>query len=154
MILALLKSVVWRHRVRGVVLPEGGCPQGGPTGVANSVNAAVVESILVLMVVNVAIGQLYIMLFPGWGSEMTASTVRPIPDPRTAAAALQTCRTTRSSRIGHMFAFFVRAVMGIPIVLKNYRARVRPPALRHRLGQRLIGGPVAVPPAITIVLGL
>ena len=34
---------------------------------ANSVNAAVVESILVLMVVNVAISQLYTMLFPRTG---------------------------------------------------------------------------------------
>ena len=34
-----------------------------PPASLNSVNAAVVESILVLMVVNVAISQLYIMLF-------------------------------------------------------------------------------------------
>jgi phospholipid/cholesterol/gamma-HCH transport system permease protein len=35
--------------------------------VANSVNAAVVESILVLMIVNVAVSQLYAMLFPRVG---------------------------------------------------------------------------------------
>jgi phospholipid/cholesterol/gamma-HCH transport system permease protein len=46
---------------------KGLSTQGGPTGVANSVNAAVVESILVLMVVNVAISQLYILMFPRVG---------------------------------------------------------------------------------------
>ncbi|MBN7304833.1 ABC transporter permease, partial [Mycobacteroides abscessus subsp. bolletii] len=35
--------------------------------VANSVNAAVVESILLLMTVNLAISQLYIMMFPRTG---------------------------------------------------------------------------------------
>ncbi|MGF2952725.1 ABC transporter permease, partial [Mycobacterium sp. THU-M116] len=37
------------------------------TGVANSVNAAVVEAILLLMIVNVAISQLYVMLSPRTG---------------------------------------------------------------------------------------
>jgi phospholipid/cholesterol/gamma-HCH transport system permease protein len=35
--------------------------------VANSVNAAVVEAVLLLMIVNVAISQLYIMLVPRTG---------------------------------------------------------------------------------------
>jgi phospholipid/cholesterol/gamma-HCH transport system permease protein len=35
--------------------------------VADSVNAAVVESILVLMIVNVGISELYNMLFPRTG---------------------------------------------------------------------------------------
>jgi phospholipid/cholesterol/gamma-HCH transport system permease protein len=35
--------------------------------VANSVNAAVVESILLLMLVNVAISQMYIIFFPQTG---------------------------------------------------------------------------------------
>jgi phospholipid/cholesterol/gamma-HCH transport system permease protein len=38
--------------------------RGGPAGVANSVNAAVVEAILLLMLVNVAISKLYILIFP------------------------------------------------------------------------------------------
>jgi phospholipid/cholesterol/gamma-HCH transport system permease protein len=36
-------------------------------GVANSVNASVVESILLLMVVNVAISQMYLIFFPQTG---------------------------------------------------------------------------------------
>mgnify|MGYP003767787933 FL=1 len=67
MILALLKSVVYGAIVSVVSCQKGLSTKGGPTGVANSVNAAVVESILVLMVVNVAISQLYIMLFPRVG---------------------------------------------------------------------------------------
>ena len=67
MIVALVKAVVF-----GAIVAVGSCQKGmstkgGPTGVANSVNAAVVESILVLMVVNVAISQLYIMMFPRVG---------------------------------------------------------------------------------------
>jgi phospholipid/cholesterol/gamma-HCH transport system permease protein len=46
---------------------KGLSTKGGPTGVANSVNAAVVESILALMIVNVAVSQLYAMLFPRVG---------------------------------------------------------------------------------------
>jgi phospholipid/cholesterol/gamma-HCH transport system permease protein len=46
---------------------KGLSTKGGPTGVANSVNAAVVEAILVLMIVNVAISQLYIMMVPRTG---------------------------------------------------------------------------------------
>ena len=48
--------------------PRKACPpSAGPTGVANSVNAAVVEAMLLLMIVNVAISQLYIMLVPRTG---------------------------------------------------------------------------------------
>ena len=36
-------------------------------GVANSVNSSVVESILLLMIVNVAISQMYLILFPQTG---------------------------------------------------------------------------------------
>jgi phospholipid/cholesterol/gamma-HCH transport system permease protein len=67
MILALLKAVIFGAIVAIVSCQKGMSTQGGPTGVANSVNAAVVESILILMVVNVAISQLYIMLFPRVG---------------------------------------------------------------------------------------
>ena len=55
-----------RHR-RGRVRQKGLSTKGGPTGVANSVNAAVVEAVLLLMIVNVAISQLYVMLVPRTG---------------------------------------------------------------------------------------
>ncbi len=67
MIVALVKAVVFGAIVAVVSCQKGLSTLGGPTGVANSVNAAVVESILVLMVVNVAISQLYIMMFPRVG---------------------------------------------------------------------------------------
>lgn len=67
MVLALLKAVVFGAIVAIVSSQKGLSTQGGPTGVANSVNAAVVESILILMIVNVVISQLYNMLFPRVG---------------------------------------------------------------------------------------
>ncbi|MGE2688962.1 MlaE family ABC transporter permease [Mycolicibacterium pulveris] len=67
MVVALVKAVVFGAIVAVVSCQKGLATQGGPTGVANSVNAAVVESILILMVVNVGISQLYIMLFPRVG---------------------------------------------------------------------------------------
>lgn len=67
MIVALVKAVIFGAIVAIVSCQKGLATVGGPTGVANSVNAAVVESILILMVVNVAISQLYIMMFPRVG---------------------------------------------------------------------------------------
>lgn len=67
MIVALVKAVIFGAIVAVVSCQKGLSTAGGPTGVANSVNAAVVESILLLMVVNVAVSQLYIMLFPRVG---------------------------------------------------------------------------------------
>lgn len=67
LVVALLKAVLFGAIVAVVSCQKGLSTIGGPTGVANSVNAAVVESILVLMVVNVAISQLYIMVFPRVG---------------------------------------------------------------------------------------
>lgn len=67
LILALLKSVIFGAIVAVVASQKGLSTKGGPTGVANSVNAAVVESILVLMIVNVAISQLDVMLAPRTG---------------------------------------------------------------------------------------
>jgi phospholipid/cholesterol/gamma-HCH transport system permease protein len=67
MVLALLKAVVFGAIVAIVSSQKGLSTKGGPTGVANSVNAAVVESILLLMIVNVVISQLYIMLSPRTG---------------------------------------------------------------------------------------
>ena len=46
---------------------KGLSTRGGSVGVANSVNAAVVESILLLMVANVAISQLDLILNPRTG---------------------------------------------------------------------------------------
>ena len=67
MVVALVKAVIFGAIVAVVSCQKGFSTVGGPTGVANSVNAAVVESILVLMIVNVAISQLYIMMFPRVG---------------------------------------------------------------------------------------
>lgn len=67
MVLALFKAVLYGAIVAVVSCQKGLSTKGGPTGVANSVNAAVVESILILMIVNVAISQLYAMLFPRTG---------------------------------------------------------------------------------------
>ncbi|MBI3228561.1 MAG: ABC transporter permease [Mycolicibacterium cosmeticum] len=67
MVLALFKAVIYGAIVAVVACQKGLSTKGGPTGVANSVNAAVVESILILMIVNVAISQLYTMLFPRTG---------------------------------------------------------------------------------------
>ena len=67
MTLALLKAVIFGAIVAVVASQKGLSTKGGPTGVANSVNAAVVEAILVLMIVNVAISQLDVMLSPRTG---------------------------------------------------------------------------------------
>ncbi|CAA0110622.1 putative phospholipid ABC transporter permease protein MlaE [Mycolicibacterium vanbaalenii] len=67
LVVALVKAVIFGAIVAVVSCQKGLSTKGGPTGVANSVNAAVVESILVLMIVNVAISQLYIMMFPRVG---------------------------------------------------------------------------------------
>jgi phospholipid/cholesterol/gamma-HCH transport system permease protein len=67
MMVALVKAVIFGAIVAIVSCQKGFSTVGGPTGVANSVNAAVVESILVLMIINVAISQLYIMMFPRVG---------------------------------------------------------------------------------------
>lgn len=67
LILALLKAVLFGLIVTVIACDKGLRTSGGPAGVANSVNAAVVESILVLMLVNLVISQLYVMLFPRHG---------------------------------------------------------------------------------------
>jgi phospholipid/cholesterol/gamma-HCH transport system permease protein len=63
-VLALVKAMVFGAIVAIVSCHKGLDTRGGPAGVANSVNAAVVESILLLMAVNVALSQLYFLLFP------------------------------------------------------------------------------------------
>lgn len=67
MIVALLKAIVYGAIVAVVACQKGLSTKGGPTGVADSVNAAVVEAILLLMMVNVGISQLYNVLFPRTG---------------------------------------------------------------------------------------
>lgn len=63
-VLAFVKAIVFGAIVAVVSCQKGLTTRGGPAGVANSVNAAVVESILLLMIVNVAMSQLYILIFP------------------------------------------------------------------------------------------
>ena len=67
MVVALLKAIVYGAIVAVVSCQKGLSTKGGPAGVANSVNASVVEAILVLMIVNVGISQLYNVLFPRTG---------------------------------------------------------------------------------------
>nr|WP_234805810.1 ABC transporter permease [Mycolicibacterium insubricum] len=62
--LALCKAVVFGAIVGVISCHKGLATSGGPAGVANSVNAAVVETILLLMIVNVSMSQLYLLLFP------------------------------------------------------------------------------------------
>lgn len=64
LITALVKSIVFGAIVAIIGCHKGLNTRGGPAGVANSVNAAVVETILLLMVVNVVISELYIIVFP------------------------------------------------------------------------------------------
>ena len=65
--LAMVKAVVYGAIVGVVSCEKGLSTRGGSIGVANSVNSSVVESILLLMIVNVAISQLYLILFPKTG---------------------------------------------------------------------------------------
>lgn len=67
LVLALIKAVLFGFIVAVVSCDKGLRTQGGPAGVANAVNAAVVESILVLMIVNVIISQMYVLMFPRYG---------------------------------------------------------------------------------------
>lgn len=64
LLLALFKAAAYGAIVAVIACQKGLAAHGGPTGVANSVNAAVVESVLLLMIVNVVVSQVYTMLFP------------------------------------------------------------------------------------------
>lgn len=66
-ILTMIKAVVFGAIVAVVACQKGLTTRGGPAGVANSVNATVVASIILLMLVNVGFTQLYVMLFPRTG---------------------------------------------------------------------------------------
>jgi phospholipid/cholesterol/gamma-HCH transport system permease protein len=63
----MFKAVVYGAIVAIVACQKGLSTRGGSIGVANSVNSSVVESILLLMIVNVAISQMYLILFPKSG---------------------------------------------------------------------------------------
>ena len=67
MTLAMVKAVVYGAIVGIVACQKGLSTSGGSIGVANAVNSSVVESILLLMISNVAISQMYLILFPKTG---------------------------------------------------------------------------------------
>ena len=64
LVLTLIKAVVFGVIVAIIACYKGLHTRGGPAGVANSVNAAVVQSILLLLLANVLISQMYLVLFP------------------------------------------------------------------------------------------
>lgn len=64
LVLALMKAVVFAVIVAVISCHKGLDTRGGPAGVANSVNAAVVEAVLLMMIVNVVMSELYILIFP------------------------------------------------------------------------------------------
>lgn len=67
MMLAMVKAVVYGAIVGVIACQKGLSTSGGSMGVANAVNSSVVESILLLMISNVAISQMYLILFPKTG---------------------------------------------------------------------------------------
>lgn len=67
MALAMFKAVIYGAIVGIVACQKGLNTSGGSMGVANAVNSSVVESILLLMISNVAISQMYLILFPKTG---------------------------------------------------------------------------------------
>ena len=64
LVLTLIKAVVFAAIVAVVACNKGLSTKGGPAGVANSVNATVVASILLLMITNVVFTEMYVLLFP------------------------------------------------------------------------------------------
>ncbi|WP_407444722.1 MlaE family ABC transporter permease [Rhodococcus sp. (in: high G+C Gram-positive bacteria)] len=66
-VLTMIKATVFGAIVAIVACQKGLSTRGGPAGVANSVNATVVASILLLMIVNVVFTQVYVLLFPRTG---------------------------------------------------------------------------------------
>ena len=65
--LAMVKAVVYGAIVGVVACQKGLSTSGGSIGVAKAVNSSVVESILLMMISNVAISQLDLILFPRTG---------------------------------------------------------------------------------------
>lgn len=64
LLFALGKSVIFGAIVAIVACDRGLGTKGGPAGVANSVNAAVVNSVLLLFTVNVILTQLFALVVP------------------------------------------------------------------------------------------
>ncbi len=64
LLFALIKSVMFGAIVAIVACDRGLNTKGGPAGVANSVNAAVVNSVLLLFTVNVVLTQLFAIVVP------------------------------------------------------------------------------------------
>ncbi|ACY22196.1 protein of unknown function DUF140 [Gordonia bronchialis DSM 43247] len=64
LLFALGKAVIFGAIVAVVACDRGLSTKGGPAGVANSVNAAVVNSVLLLFTVNVILTQLFAILVP------------------------------------------------------------------------------------------
>ncbi|AFA73768.1 hypothetical protein, DUF140 [Gordonia polyisoprenivorans VH2] len=64
LLFALIKSVIFGAIVAIVACDRGLNTKGGPAGVANSVNAAVVNSVLLLFTVNVVLTQLFAIVVP------------------------------------------------------------------------------------------
>lgn len=67
LVLAMVKALVFATIVAVICCQKGLSTRGGPAGVANSVNAAVVEAILLMMIVNVVMSQLYVLVSPKQG---------------------------------------------------------------------------------------
>nr|WP_018179685.1 ABC transporter permease [Jongsikchunia kroppenstedtii] len=64
LVVALIKGVIMAAIVAVVASDRGLNTRGGSAGVANAVNAAVVNSVVLLFAVNVLITQIYSLLFP------------------------------------------------------------------------------------------
>ncbi len=64
LVLAIVKAVVFGVIVAVISCHKGLATSGGPAGVANSVNAAVVEAVLLMMIVNVLMSEMYVLVFP------------------------------------------------------------------------------------------
>ena len=64
LVVALIKAIVMSAIVAVVASDRGLTTRGGSAGVANSVNSAVVNSVVLLFAVNVLITQIYTLLIP------------------------------------------------------------------------------------------
>lgn len=64
-ILAEFKAFIFGFVATIVAAHKGLTARGGPKGVADAVNQAVVLSVILLAVINVGLTQAYVMLFPG-----------------------------------------------------------------------------------------
>ena len=65
LVLAEVKAFIFGFVATIVAAHKGLSARGGPKGVADAVNQAVVLSVILLAVINVGLTQGYVMLFPG-----------------------------------------------------------------------------------------